>query len=89
VAGKDSERVFFQDRDNLWYTCNLEGKEITRVGDGLKGLAFPAVNPDGTHAVMLERDEQERSWPVVAELVSGKRFPVKVERGRWLLPAWR
>jgi len=89
VAGKESERVFFQDRDNLWYTCNLEGKEITRVGDGLKGLAFPAVNPDGTHAVMLERDEQERSWPVVAELASGKKFPVKVERGRWLLPAWR
>ena len=48
-----------------------------------------AVNPDGTHAVMLEHDAQERSWPVVVDLVSGKKFPVKVERGRWLLPAWR
>jgi hypothetical protein len=26
---------------------------------------------------------------VVVDLVSGKKFPVKVERGRWLLPAWR
>ena len=68
---------------------HLKGGEVKRVGDGLKGLTFPSVNPDGTHVVMLEQDEKKRSWPVVIELESGKKFPIKVEPGRWLLPAWR
>ncbi len=89
VVGKGFQRILYLDRDNFWYTCNLEGKEVARVGNGLGGLTFPAVNPDGTHAVMLEHDAQDRSWPVVVDLVTGRKFPVKAERGRWLLPAWR
>ena len=89
VAGKDSERILFRGRDELWYTCGVSGKNVSIVGNGLKGLTDPAVNPEGTHAVMIERDAESRNWPVVVELASGKKFPVKVERGRWLLPAWR
>lgn len=89
VAGKESGRILFQDRDKLWYTCSVAGTNVSRVGNGLKGLLSPAVNPDGTHALMIEQDAQNRSWPVVVELVSGKTFPVKVERGRWFQPAWK
>ena len=89
VSGKDADRIFFQGRDKLWYTCDSDGQDVSMVGNGLDGLEFPAVNPEGTHAVMIERDEENQSWPVVVELVTGKKFPVKVERGRWLLPAWR
>ncbi len=89
VSGKDADQIFFQGRDSLWYTCDSEGEDVIMVGNGLEGLESPAVNPEGTHAVMIERDEESRSWPVVVELVSGKKFPVKVARGRWLLPAWR
>ena len=89
VSGKDADKILFQGRDRLWYTCDSEGEDVVMVGNGLDGLEFPAVNPEGTHAVMIERDEDNRSWPVVVELVSGKKFPVKVERGRWLRPAWR
>lgn len=89
VVGRDGKRILFREKDLLWYSCDLKGGEVKRVGDGLKGLTFPSVNPDGTHVVMLEQDEKKRSWPVVIELESGKKFPIKVEPGRWLLPAWR
>ncbi len=89
VAGKDSQRILFRGRDQLWYTCSPKGKSVSKVGNGLKDLADPAVNPEGTHAVMIGRDAEGRTWPIVVDLVSGERFPVKVERGRWLNPVWR
>ena len=89
VAGKEGELILFQDRDGLCYISDLKGTVTRKVGDGLRGLASPAVSPEGTHVIMLARDEKKQTWPVVVELTSGKRFPLKVDRGRWLLPAWR
>ncbi|MBB81924.1 MAG: hypothetical protein CMN02_13240 [Roseibacillus sp.] len=89
VAGKNSQRILFLGSDQLWYTCGLNGKGVSRVGNGLKGLADPAVNPEGTHAVMIERDAEGHTWPIIVDLVSGKRFPIEVEPGRWLNPVWR
>ena len=89
VAGRHRDLILFQDHDGLCYTSDREGREIRKVGDGLRDLASPAVSPEGGHVVMLARDEKKQSWPVVVDLESGKRFPVKVERGRWLSPAWR
>ncbi len=89
VVGGEGELILFQDRDGLCYTSDLEGRAVRKVGDGLPDLASPAVSPEGTHVVMIARDDRKQSWPVVVELKSGKRFPVKVNRGRWLLPAWK
>ena len=80
--------MLYQGRDGLSYLGELEGDAKT-VGDGLEGLLFPAVNAEGTHAVMLRQDEKKRSWPVVVELATGKQFPIKVDPGRWVGPVWR
>ena len=40
--------ILFLAKDELWMTCDLDGKNAKQVLDGLPRCNFPAPSPDGT-----------------------------------------
>jgi hypothetical protein len=89
VVGAQRDRIFFQEKDNAWHTCDLEGEDVKKVGDGLSRLTFPSVSPDGRRVVMLEHEEAVGTWPVVVDLATGEAVKAKADPGLWITPAWR
>lgn len=87
VGGGDV--ILFEDVDDKWKTCDLEGNKIKHVGDGLTGFYFPSASPDGKRVLFMRLDKQKGPQPWVVELESGKATPVKVAPGLWMMPSWR
>jgi tricorn protease-like protein len=89
VVGEKGDRILFQEKDDRWHTCDLNGGDVKMVGKGLIKLGFPSASPDGKRVIMIEHDENERTWPVVVDLATGEVKKAKAEEGRWILPIWK
>jgi hypothetical protein len=81
----DLPRILFLDSlSGSWSTCNLEGNDEHKVGDGLSGFDFPAVSRTGKQAIMIKNGQQ----PFVVNLQDGDATEIPVKSGAWRLPVW-
>ncbi len=83
-------RILYSDQaDDRWKICDLDGKEIAVVGDGLKDFGFPTASPDGKRLVMLRFGGPDGPRPHLVDLETGQSTPLNIEKGFWSLPSWR
>lgn len=86
----DGKSILFQDEtDQLWKTCDLEGKNVRPLGDGLARCGFPTVAPDGKRLLVMRFRQGQAPEPLVVDLATFSRTPVPVSGGIWAMPAWR
>jgi hypothetical protein len=85
IPGKG--RILFEDGD--WKTCDLEGKDVQLYGDGMPGLNFPAVSPDGQRLIWMQFQKGTMPQPVVQNYGELPVQPLDLGPGLWAMPAWR
>ncbi len=85
IPGKG--RILFEDGD--WKTCDLEGKDVQLYGDGMPGLDFPAVAPDGQRLIWMRFKKGTMPQPVVQIYGELPVQPLDLGPGLWACPAWR
>lgn len=84
------DRLLFCDQEtDLWHTCDLNGRQVRLVGDGLPDHGFPAVSPRDAHAIFMKYGGNKGPRPHLVDLNSGVSEPLAVPDGLWLMPAWR
>ena len=89
VIGRNRDRILFQDDDDQWYTCDLTGANVKKVGDGLPGHQFPTISPDGERVLLMSFSKGRGPLPVEVSLADGKVTPTKAGPGLWVMPGWR
>jgi hypothetical protein len=67
----EGKRILFQD-DQLWKTCDLEGKDEQLFAGGLKGHGFPAPAPDGKRILFMRFAQGKGPAPTIYELGSSE-----------------
>jgi Tol biopolymer transport system component len=83
-------RILYSDQtDNSWNICDLSGKHIAVLGDGMKDYNSPTASPDGRRLVMMRIDESVGPRPYVIDIATGNADPIAVDQGLWVVPAWR
>ncbi|EAQ78093.1 hypothetical protein [Blastopirellula marina] len=83
-------RIMYENNEtDLWYSCDLDGKDVQMIGDGLKGYGFPTASPDGNQVIMMKFGGAEGPRPYLVEISSGQATPIPAGPGLWAYPAWR
>ncbi|MGA2500429.1 MAG: hypothetical protein ABSH20_22015 [Tepidisphaeraceae bacterium] len=88
VVLADNKTIMFQN-DGLWKTCDLEGKNVQLLGDGLKAHGFPSPAPDGRRLVMMKFAPPGLPKVVVLDIGQSSGRVVTNAPGLWGQPAWR
>jgi hypothetical protein len=84
------QRILYLDKDDdLWKSCDLNGKELGMFGDGLKRYAFPSVAPDGKWLIMMHLVEGRGPTPHLIDIATGQPRPLEFGPGLWAIPSWR
>ncbi len=81
--------ILFLGENRLWMTCDLVGKEVKSLLEGLKGFNFPTPSPDGNQLIMMKFGGDKGPQPHLVDLISGKIIPLSVKPGLWAFPTWR
>ena len=81
--------ILFQKSNDAWMTCNLEGKDVQQVLDGLPKFGFPAPSPDGNRILMINFAVPNGPRPCIIDLKTGKTGSIEVTPGLWTMPVWR
>lgn len=81
--------VFLDQADKRWNVCDLNGKGVAVIGDGLPSLHFPTVSPDGRRLIMMAVDPTTGPRPYVVDIATGSQTAIPVRNGLWVFPAWR
>lgn len=85
------ERILYRDKRGRWHTCDLKGRDVKSLGDGLSEHSSPAPGPRGERLLMIEAT-REGPRPVVVEAKTGKSTPLPLDeiqrQGLWGLPRW-
>ncbi len=89
LALRGGRRILFLDADALWKTCNLAGKDVKKLGDGLKGANHPTLSPRGKRLIMMIPRPGPDPRPFIIDIANGKAKPLKVSPGEWLFPSWK
>jgi hypothetical protein len=83
-------RIAFKDNsDSRWKVCDLNGKELAVIGDGLKGGIFPTVSPEGKRLIIMRTIEHKGQIPHEVDIAKGVTTPLDLGQGFWMYPAWR
>ncbi|PQO35629.1 hypothetical protein C5Y96_08175 [Blastopirellula marina] len=83
-----SGRILFKGDEDLWYTCDLEGKDHQKVGDGLAKFGAPSADNEGKQVLMMKSGGPKGSRPYVVDVETGDARPVEVGSGVWARPRW-
>ena len=92
VLLNDGRTILFRERDGekrLWKTCDLSGKNVKLLGDGLAEYAFPAPAPDGKRILMMRFQKGQAPVPHILEIGASQGKPATKVPGLWALPVWR
>jgi hypothetical protein len=81
-------RILFKDGE-VWKTCDLEGKNESLVGDGLRRHGFPTLSPDGKRVLFMRFAEGKGPEPVVIDLKTLESHVVAEADGFYAMPAWK
>ncbi len=83
-------QILFKDQDDdLWRVCDLDGKDVRLLGDGMKSFGFPSASPDGKRLMMMKFGGNKGPQPHVVDIANGTTRALAVGPGLWALPAWR
>jgi hypothetical protein len=82
-------QILYEDDDRLWCVYDLESKKSKLFMEGLKGLGFPTLSPDGKQLVMMKFDRSTGPMPQLIDMTTGKITPISVKSGLWTLPVWK
>ncbi len=86
----DSGKTILFQEDKVWSRCDLDGKNVAKIGDGLAKCNFATASPDGSRVLMMDYGEPEKGpRPVVVDWKTGTMEKVPVGEGIWAMPAWR
>ncbi len=83
------KRILFQDEDDLWKTCELDGGDVRIVGNGLPQHGFPAPSPDDKRAIFMKFGEAAGPRPHLVNLETGQSQPLDIGPGLWAKPVWK
>lgn len=86
IPGKN--RILFE-QDDLWNTCDLEGKNIELYADGMKGFGAPAISPDGSRIIWMQFAEGKLPQPVIQAYGKPTVRELDLGDGLWAYPAWK
>jgi hypothetical protein len=81
--------VYYHPDEQRWKLCDLKGKDITVIGDGLADFHFPAPSHNGRQLIMMSGDETTGPRPYLIDIATGDKKPLSVGDGLWVLPSWR
>ncbi len=82
-------RILFRDQDTQqWNTCDLQGKNVTMVGDGLKKFGTPTASPDGNRLMMMDFAGPQGPQLHIVDIATGTATPLSVGPGHWSRPSW-
>jgi Tol biopolymer transport system component len=86
----DGKTILFEDQDaRTWHLCDLDGGNVRRCGDGLKGYGFPAPAPDGQRVIMMKFNGNKGPRPILLNLGESEGKPITDAPGLWTTPVWR
>jgi hypothetical protein len=86
----DGKRVLFRSpTDRLWYTCDLKGKQVRRLGDGLPDHVSPGLAPDGKQLLFIHAVKGEAPRPILFNPATRQARPITDEPGLWSYPRGR
>ncbi|HVU38099.1 MAG TPA: hypothetical protein VHC95_07170 [Opitutales bacterium] len=81
-------RILFQDdTDNLWKTCDVQGRNPQVFADGLAKHLFASAGPDGAHILFIRKEDNQTMQPVIVDL-QGHENLVPVPAALWTNPSW-
>jgi Tol biopolymer transport system component len=85
-----SKRILFEgEEDDLWYTCDLTGKNRKRFHGGFARHGFPAPSPTGTQVLMMRFSKTGMPRPVIIDVRTGTIRSLTVPEGLWATPKWQ
>lgn len=73
-----SNRILFRGDERAWYTCDMEGKDQRKVGDGLAEYAFPTMSMDGSRLYMMKRNSEREPVPHIIDIETGVAYPLEI-----------
>lgn len=86
----DESKIFFEDQeDDLWKTCDLHGKDVQLVGDGLESFSFATASSNGKRVIMMSFESNKGPQPYFIDIATGEKQPISVGPGLWAMPSWR
>ena len=74
--------------DQLWKLSDLNGEKQHRFREGLLHLQYPCPDEKENRMLMIHRNEEGYSIPVVYDLEKGTYKPLTGRKGLWLNPVW-
>jgi hypothetical protein len=84
------QRIVYRHPDEQrWKLCDLKGKDVTVIGDGLADFHFPAPSPNGRQLIMMSGNKTTGPRPYLVDIATGDKRPLPVGDGLWVLPNWR
>ncbi|MFA8016108.1 hypothetical protein [Bremerella cremea] len=81
-------RILFEAPDDLWYTCDLEGKDRKKFHDGFPRFGFAAASSDGALLMMMKFQDGVAPKPCMIDAESGKIAELDFGPGLWTTPHW-
>lgn len=89
----DQPRIIFQEKEGgEWKSCDLQGGDVQRVGDGLLHLSYAAPGRSGKAAILvstLVSTTSDGFRAFLVDLATSKRERIPLPEGFWWLPSWR
>jgi Tol biopolymer transport system component len=81
--------VFLDEAQKRWKICDLAGKDLAVIGNGLGDFHFPTASPEGKQLIMMGYDSKGGLRPYLVDIARGTTTALPVEEGLWSAPAWR
>jgi Tol biopolymer transport system component len=84
-----SRKILYQNEFELWYTCDLDGKNPELFADGLRGHGIPTVSPDERQVLFVQFPKGKLPRIRLFELGKSQGKFVVHASGLTTMPVWR
>lgn len=84
-----SRKILYQNEFELWYTCDLDGKNPQLFADGLRGHGIPTVSPDERQVLFVQFPKGKLPRIRLFELGKSNGKFVVHAGGLTTMPVWR
>jgi hypothetical protein len=88
ILSKTKKLLFLDLKEQKWKTSELDGRNVKLFKDGLSKFQFPASSTSESKLLIILRDEDNQSIPVIYNINTSQYSPVTARPGLWLNPVW-
>lgn len=85
----ESDKILFQGKDKLWYTCDSTGKQKKLYARGMRGYGYPALAPGQKRILWMKLKKGQWPIPMIFNLDERIGEEMTAIPGLWTKPSWK